>query len=357
MKSIFVFGCGQLFGKKQKTLLEEYEIVGIYDNYKTGEYKLENGRKVPIMQPSKEVINKYPVVIMREDFFEIWNQLYRLGIDSELVIFPYMIEPLCGMEEQLFSHDEALEIRDAAISYHDQWGKYTVVHEFKDFTNLLKIRERHLIDSEAIVKACSIQPLNRTFGFSRGTPIDRYYIEKFLDEEKEYIKGRVLEVAEDTYTRKYGTAVSDSFMLHVSSEDPRFIKGNFETGEGIEKETMDCMILTQVLPSIFDCNAAVYNIYRMLAPGGRCLITVSGIAQISRYDMDRWGDYWQFTDLSLRKLLEREVPKDKIQIKTYGNVKAATAMLYGVAAEELSQEELDYMDEDYQVSICAVIWK
>lgn len=357
MKQIFVFGCGQLFCEKQKALLEEYEIVGIYDNYKSGEYKLENGKIVPIVSPAKEVINEYPIVIMKVDFFEIWNQLRGFGIESELVIFPYRIEPLCGIERQLFSNGETLEIQDNAINYHDQWGHTYSVCDIRAFNDLLKIQERQFIDGKEMIQVCPIQPLNRTFGFSRGTPIDRYYIEKFLKEEKDCIRGKVLEVAEDTYTRKYGTDVTESLMLHVSSEEPRFVKGNFETGEGISTETMDCIILTQVLPFMFDCNAAIFNIYRMLKPGGRCLITVNGISQISRYDMERWGHYWQFTDLSLRKLLEREVPKDKIQVRTYGNVKAATAMLYGMAAEELRQQELDYIDEDYQISICAVIWK
>jgi hypothetical protein len=34
-----------------------------------------------------------------------------------------------------------------------------------------------------------------------------------------------------------------------------------------------------------------------LKPGGVLLATVSGISQISRYDMYRWGDYWRFTTL------------------------------------------------------------
>lgn len=356
-KQIFVFGCGWLFCKKQKALLEEYEIVGIYDNYKIGEYTLENGKTVPIVSPVKEMINTFPIVIMKVDFFEIWNHLQEFGIDPKLVIFPYRIQPLCGIEKQLFSKGEKLEIQEAVINYYDQWGHVYSVNDINAFNNLPIKRERHLANSGAIIQACPIQPLNRTFGFSRGTPIDRYYIEKFLDEKKQYIRGKVLEIAEDTYTRKYGTAVKESFMLHISSEDPRFMKGNFETGEGIVEETMDCMILTQVLPFMFECNAAIFNIYRMLKPGGKCLITVNGISQISRYDMERWGHYWQFTDLSLRRLLEKEVPRDQIQICTYGNVKAATAMLYGIAAEELSREELDYRDDDYQISICAVIWK
>lgn len=41
-------------------------------------------------------------------------------------------------------------------------------------------------------------------GFGRGTPIDRYYLESFLSAHSKDIKGDVLEIAENTYTKKFG---------------------------------------------------------------------------------------------------------------------------------------------------------
>lgn len=214
-----------------------------------------------------------------------------------------------------------------------------------------------------ISEQCPREPLNRTFGYSRGAgvPIDRYYIESFLDKNKDYIRGDVLEIAEDTYTKRFGSRanVKKSYILHVDADenDDKRIRGNFETGEGIESESIDCIILTQTLQSIFDLKSAVYHIYKMLRENGTALITVSGISQISRYDMERWGHFWNFTDLSLQKLLETVVPKDKITIEVFGNVKSATALLYGLSVEELKKEDMDYFDQDYQVTICAVIKK
>lgn len=361
MKRVFVFGCGELFCEKQKALLKEYEVIGIYDNFKTGKYELCNGNVVPIVLPLKENISKYSIVIMRSDFVTAWNELSELGVEWESVIFPHMVQPLFGYEKQLFSNNERLVIENGVLTYYDQWNEMYFLTEENTYKEMVKKvlwkNEREIYDSSMIIKNCPLKPLNRVFGFSRGMPINRYYIEKFLEEKREFICGDVLEVAENTYTKKFGLSVTNSYMLHVSSEDERYIKGNFETGEGIIPESVDCIILTQVLPVIFDSKAVISNICRMLKTGGVCLITVNGISQISRYDMERWGDYWNFTDLSIRKLLEKEVSADKIEIRTYGNVKTATAMLYGVAAEELSKEELDYVDEDYQVSICAMIRK
>ena len=38
-------------------------------------------------------------------------------------------------------------------------------------------------------------------------------------------------------------------------------------------------------------------------------------------------------------------------IKTYGNVLSAITFLHGLSKEELHQEELDYVDQDYEVLV------
>src|SRR6202035_2497766 len=39
-----------------------------------------------------------------------------------------------------------------------------------------------------------LQPVSRKFGYDRGTPISRYYIETFLKARKNDIRGRVVEI-------------------------------------------------------------------------------------------------------------------------------------------------------------------
>lgn len=213
------------------------------------------------------------------------------------------------------------------------------------------------VSSDSLLREMKRTPLNYDFGFSRGTPIDRYYIDDFLNKNKSLIRGDVLEIAENTYTKKFGSLerVEHSWILHVDAQGKNIIHGDFETGEGIQPNSMDCIILTQTLPFMYHLESAVKNIYGMLKKDGSLLVTVAGLCQISRYDMDRWGDYWRFTDLSLRKLMESVAEPEKIDICTYGNVKSACALLYGAASEELAEEDLKYSDPDYQVSICAVV--
>ena len=198
-----------------------------------------------------------------------------------------------------------------------------------------------------------LTPISREFGFDRGLSIDRYYIEAFLQSSSRHIRGRVLEIADATYTKKFGgERVSRSDVLHAVKDNPQAtLVGDLSTGLGIPENTFDCLIVTQTLLVIFDFRAAIANCYRALKPGGVLLATFPGISQISRYDMDRWGDYWRFTDLSARRLFEEVFPASNLQIETHGTVLSAVAFLHGLAADELEQEELDYVDADYQVSI------
>jgi SAM-dependent methyltransferase len=207
--------------------------------------------------------------------------------------------------------------------------------------------------SNLAVDSRSTEPLSRTFGLDRGTPIDRYYIERFLRANSGSIRGRVLEVCDATYTRRFGgSRVTHSDVLHAVEGNSRAtIVGNLETGAGIPAAAFDCIILTQVLPFVFNTQAAVDSCYRALKPGGIVLATVPGISQISRYDMDRWGDFWRFTSLSARRLFENAFMGGEVAVQAFGNVLVATSFLNGLALEELRPEDLDSVDRNYEVII------
>ena len=196
-----------------------------------------------------------------------------------------------------------------------------------------------------------LEPVSRTFGFDRGKPIDRWYIERFLAAHANDVRGRVLEVAEPTYTQWYGGGdVSHGDVLHAAPGNPQAtLVGDLTTGRGIPAESFDCFICTQTLPFIYDVAAAVRGMHALLAPGGVVLATVSGISQRSREDQRDWGDYWRFTVDSARRLFG-EVFED-VEVEGHGNVYAAAAFLYGLAAEDLDEAELVHHDPDYAMLI------
>jgi glycosyltransferase involved in cell wall biosynthesis len=200
-----------------------------------------------------------------------------------------------------------------------------------------------------------LTPISRRWGKDRGgQPIDRYYIERFLDAHAADIRGRVLEVGDDTYARRFGTeAVVRRDILHAVPGNPEatIVADLARGGDQLPATAFDCVILTQVLQMIGDPGAAVRTVHRILRPGGVVLATVPGISQISRWDMERWGDCWRFTTLSARRLFASMFPPEQVSVAPHGNVLAATAFLHGLAAQDLRPEELDYHDPDYQVLI------
>jgi glycosyltransferase involved in cell wall biosynthesis len=199
-----------------------------------------------------------------------------------------------------------------------------------------------------------LTPVSRRFGWDRGgLPVDRYYIERFLEEHAGDIAGHVLEVRDDAYTRRFGgTKVTRADVLHPTTGNPNAtIVADLTSADHVPGDTFDCIVLTQVLPFILDVQAAVRTLHRLLRPGGVVLATMPGISQIVRYDMERWGDYWRFTSLSARRLFECGFPEGEVRVETHGNVLAATAFLQGLSSRELRPDELDHIDPEYEVLI------
>lgn len=198
-----------------------------------------------------------------------------------------------------------------------------------------------------------LTPISSNFGYDRGLPGRRYYIENFLSQYAQDIHGHVLEIGDDAYTRRYGgNRVTKSDVLHVTTGNPKAtIVADLCSADCIASDTYDCIIFTQTLQCIYDVQAAIRTLYRILKPGGIVLASFSGIAQLSGYDMERWGEHWRFTRLSVRRLFEEVFLPENVEVRSYGNVLTAIAFLHGLAAEELSQEELGYHDPNYEVMI------
>jgi len=198
----------------------------------------------------------------------------------------------------------------------------------------------------------NLKPVSSVFAFDRGTPIDRVYIEDFLEKNRIFVKGVLCEIADNSYSKKYGSNVEKFEILHYTQENKHAtIVGDLTNISTIPQGKIDCFILTQTLNFIYDFKSAIVGLHFMLKEGGVALVSVAGISQISRYDMDRWGDYWRFTDLSIKKAFEEVFGYGNVEVETYGNVLSTTAFLQGISAEELTKEELFYKDKDYQMTI------
>lgn len=204
----------------------------------------------------------------------------------------------------------------------------------------------------------NLLPVDDSFGFSNGTPIDRYYIESFLKENSKLVKGTICEISELNYSKKFAQSGSNFELFDINPKNINAtIIGDLQDPTTIPESVIDCFILTQTLNFIENTDLVIQSIFKILKPGGVCLLTVSGISQISSYDMTRWGDYWRFTDHSLNVVLNKYFKSRNILINTYGNLYAAKSFLDGECIENLDKEDLMVKDDKYQITICAKIFK
>ncbi len=196
-------------------------------------------------------------------------------------------------------------------------------------------------------------PVSSKFGFDRGLPIDRFYIERFLSRYADDINGHVLEVAEDAYTSRFGGArVQQLDILHVGGDDApeNALIGDLRALPQIADETYDCIILTQVLQFIDTLEPAVREVSRILKSGGVCLATFSGIAALSTYDVERWGEYWRVTPQGAQQLFSSAFTGE-VAVDCAGNVASACAFLQGLCTEDLGTAQLEAQDARYPVLV------
>ncbi len=164
--------------------------------------------------------------------------------------------------------------------------------------------------------------------------------------------GCTLEIADDFYSRKFGSDIEKFEILHATADiDQATIIGEVTDTLTLAKNRIDCFICTQTLNFIYNFKDAIAGTKHLLKEGGVVLATVAGISQISSYVMSRCGDYWRFTTLSIQKSFEDVFGKGNVQVDFYGNVLTSIALLEGICAEELKDGELFYKDSNYQMTI------
>ncbi|MFT4165874.1 MAG: methyltransferase domain-containing protein [Microlunatus sp.] len=200
------------------------------------------------------------------------------------------------------------------------------------------------------------EPIGRHYGWDRGRPIDRYYIESFLAAHGSLITGEVLEIGERVYTERFGRGVRRSDMLHIDPVEDATYVADLTDAPQVPSDSYDCIILTQTLHMIFDMSAAVRTIQRVLKPGGVLLCTVPGISQVADADWNKtW--YWSLTPLAARRLFSAQFPAESVDVGAFGNVLSTTAFLHGLAERDLRPKELAVADPEYPLVVTIVASK
>ena len=173
-----------------------------------------------------------------------------------------------------------------------------------------------------------MQPVSDDWGLERGTPVDRVYIEQFLERHAEDVRGRVLEIHDTRYTRAYGGArVTSSDVLDINSQNREAtIVADLAGEESLPAQRFECAIVTQ---------------------------TLQFVGRPGRVDPDwRDTDLWRFTPRGLETLLRRFGDWDELEVTGYGNLLTSLAFLIGAADVDLRRAKLSFENENFPLVAC-----
>jgi hypothetical protein len=192
-----------------------------------------------------------------------------------------------------------------------------------------------------------LHPFSSAFGSERGTPVDRHYLHRFLQAHARDITGTVLEIQAPAYTQRFGHAVSRHDTVDIEpSFSPTFLC-DLAAADVIPGDTYDCFLLPATLQGLRNLDACLRHALRVVRPGGVILASSASLVPL----MADVPDYWRMSAAGWLEVADRCWPGCEIDVRAHGNCLAATASMMGLAAEELTEAELDAHDERYPVVV------
>jgi SAM-dependent methyltransferase len=193
-----------------------------------------------------------------------------------------------------------------------------------------------------------VTPMSDSFGFDRGTPIDRGYLERFLEGESAAITGRVLEIQVSSYTKRFGRDVEAAHTLDIEDRfSPTYLCDLAHAEGAVADASYDCVLLPNTLQHLRDLEPALRNAVRILKPGGTLLASAAGLMRLTSAD----ADFWRLSAEGWRLITARAWPDCDVEVRAWGNCLAAVAGLYGLALEELTEAEVAYQDDRFPMLI------
>lgn len=197
-----------------------------------------------------------------------------------------------------------------------------------------------------------LQPVSSVWGIDRGQPLDRYYIERFLNRHRKDIHGRVLEVKDAVYTRAYGLSVEASDVVDIATgNSSATIVGDLRNSHVLPVATFDCFILTQTLHIIYEMRQVIETAARALRPNGVLLATLPCVSRVD-YESGVQGDCWRLTPAAAEKLFEDVFGAGNVEAQGFGNVLVCCGFLMGVSSGELTADELEHNDPYFPLVVC-----
>lgn len=193
-----------------------------------------------------------------------------------------------------------------------------------------------------------VLPLSQGRGFDYGTPVSRYYSGTFIRSHAHEVRGRILEFGWPDYKAYFDPARVERYdIMGLTPGEHVTIVADLQKMAQVTDASFDCIVCTQVLLLVPDPFAAAGELYRVLTPGGLLLMSVPRTSLTAPRDGFP-GDYWRFTEDSLRLLL---APFSEVSISIHGNPIAAFCAANRIAIEDASRADLDWTDPRFPLHV------
>jgi SAM-dependent methyltransferase len=195
-----------------------------------------------------------------------------------------------------------------------------------------------------------LRPFSESYGFERGTPVDRYYLHRFLEEHRHLITGRVLEIEYPSHTRQYGhdLTATDSVNIVAGTYPNLTYLVDLAQSEGvIPDDSYDCFLLPNTLCVLRNIEGCLRHALRVVKPGGVILASTGTFVPLT----GARDDYWRLSAEGWRELTSRTWPGCDVRIEHHGNCLTTVAAMLGLALEELKSAELEYHDPRFPVLV------
>ena len=195
--------------------------------------------------------------------------------------------------------------------------------------------------------ALGVLPFSRKFGLERGSPVGRYYVERFLRKNAEFVTGPCLEFGDARYRALFPGA-GEYHVIDVVRRPAVDFVADIHDPVGVPRDYFKSIICTQVLEHLAHPEKAAAAIFDLLAPGGVLLLTVPFINPV-HYDP---ADFRRYTPEGVTLLL-LDAGFDVEQVDFGGNSLVGTGSLLGMVQEDFSTSELELKDPVYPYNVLA----
>jgi peptidoglycan/xylan/chitin deacetylase (PgdA/CDA1 family)/SAM-dependent methyltransferase len=292
--------------------------------------------------------------------YDLWLRLLSRGVSGEAMSAPVVevpVAPASALYEEISADAHGAEVGAVHERHRALLEAHAIALLLARAERVARLGARHAGGEQAPSAAAAMpgplpaashmgrraSPLSLDWGYDRGGPLDRIYIEQFIEANAGDVRGAVLEVQEPGYSTRFGgRAVTRIDVLDIDETNVgATILADLRAVAHLPDSVYDCIVLTQTLHVIPEMTEAVAECHRLLRPGGVLLATLPALSRVC-LEYGRDGDFWRVTPAGARRLFEPVFGVD-VEITTFGNVLAGSAFLHGVGAAE-APRDMDIAD-------------